>query len=211
MSSELKKQKKRTLKSSSSIFETKSTSEVAITRQTLHIELALEYGINLQERTITLTGEIGEPQFHIVNFALTEMERSSKKKVTIIVHSEGGSVYEALAIIGRLKASSVSKIITRGFGQVMSAATMILACGDERQISKFAYFMHHESSYGVEGRHSSIKDVTEQVEREENDWAKWMEEFTKKSKKFWKESGCRKDAFFNAAQLVKLGVADEII
>jgi ATP-dependent protease ClpP protease subunit len=101
-------------------------------------------------------------------------------------------------------------IVTRGYGHIMSAATMILAAGNKRYISKFAFFMHHETEYAIEGKHSDIKNEVHQTEIEEQYWSQWMSEFTKKSKAFWQKTGISKNAYFNSRQLVELGVADEV-
>lgn len=198
-------------RASTGIFSAKKPADTTLTLKALQMEYYLSFGINLRDRVLTLTGPIEQPMFDLVDVAMSEFEADGKSNVTVRIHSEGGSVYEALAIIGRLKGSKVSKITTEGYGQIMSAATMILACGEERRISKYAYFMHHESGYGVEyAKTSEHKDILEQVEREDSDWARWMAGFSKKSAKFWKETGCRKDAYFNPDELIRLGVADEI-
>lgn len=209
MSSELKKKRQAT-KSVSNIFAAKKTTDTAVAIHAIQLEYALNYGINLRDRIITLTGPVEAPMFDFVDTALSEMEAHSKKGVTIRIHSEGGSVYEALAIVGRIRASKVAKITTEGYGQIMSAATMLLACGHARKINKYAYFMHHEAAYYIEGKVSEHQDLMEQIKREEDDWAKWMAEFSKKDKNFWKKTGVRKDAYFSADELVKLGVADEV-
>lgn len=196
---------------SGGIFGSKKPADTALTLRALQLEYYLSYGINLRDRILTLSGPIDTPMFDLVDVAMSEFEADSRKGITVRIHSEGGSVYEALAIIGRLRSSKITKLTTEGYGQIMSAATMILACGDERRISKFAYFMHHEAAYGVEyGRVSEHEDLLEQVKKEENDWAKWMAGFSNKTTKFWKETGCRKDAYFSPTELIKLGVVDEI-
>ena len=175
----------------------------------LHLESIFERGVNFKERIITITDEIGFPAFDFLDAAMTEMEGQSRKTITIKIHSEGGSVYEAMAMVGRIKKSKC-KIVTEGYGAIMSAATLILAAGDERKISEYSWFMHHEASYGAEGRHSEIKDLVAQMEKEEQIWSEWMAKFSKKDSKWWYKTGCKNDAYFTAEELVKLGVADEI-
>lgn len=150
------------------------------------------------------------PWFDIIDAAMSEFERHSKATVTIRIHSEGGSVYEALAIVGRLRQSKCH-VVTEGYGSIMSAATLILACGDKRRISEFAFFMHHESYYGVEGRHQSNMATVKHYEREERMWCKWMEDFTEKDREFWYQTGQHVDEYFDAEQCVEIGIADEII
>ncbi len=178
--------------------------------KSLNLQYLFEYGVNLRQRIITLSTEIDDNSFELIDAGLQELEAISKEPVTIRIKSPGGSVYEAIAIVGRMKASPC-KIITEGYGMVMSAATMLLSAGAERRVSKYCWFMHHESSYGVAGRHSEIKSYVAQQEKEEQVWARWMSELTKKDQKFWYKTGTHIDAYFTAEDLVELGVADEVI
>ena len=141
---------------------------------------------------------------------MAEFERVSKKGVTIKIHSGGGSVYEALAIVGRLRASKCH-ITTEGYGHMMSAATLILSCGDKRRVSEYAFFMHHESSYGLSGRHSEVKAEVEQMEQEERKWAKWMANFTGREEEYWYEIGKHVNLYLDAYQCLDHGIADEVI
>lgn len=187
----------------------KSNVDSKLTQAALLLEYSFGYKVDFKNRIILISGDIDQEAFEVVEAALTEMESQSRSTVTVKINSPGGEVYHALAIIGRLKESKC-KIVTKGYGHIMSAATMILAAGDERMISRFSFFMHHESSYGVEGKHSEIKNEVGQMEKEEQCWAQWMEEFTKKPKKFWLSTGVGKNSYFSPEELIELGVADEI-
>lgn len=180
-----------------------------LTQAALLLEYSFGFKVDFKNRIITISGEIDQDMFEVVEAGLTEMESQNRRSVTIKINSPGGDVYQALAIVGRIKESSCN-IITKGYGHIMSAATMILASGDTRKVSKFAFFMHHESSYELDGKHSDLKNEVAQMEREEDCWAQWMEEFTTQPKKFWAKSGVGKNAYFNAEQLVQLGVVDEV-
>jgi ATP-dependent Clp protease protease subunit len=181
-----------------------------LTHASIILEYAFVYGVNFKERTIRLTGSIDNEHFQLVDAALTELESQSRKSITVVINSPGGDIYEALAIIGRLKRSSCH-IVTEGYGQIMSAATLILAAGDRRKVSQYAFFMHHEASYQVEGRHSEIKHQIKQTDKEEDKWAEWMATFTKKDKAFWKKTGIGLDAYITVDELLEFGVVDEII
>lgn len=187
----------------------KATMDNKLSVTALNLGIAFEYGVNFKERTITISTDIDESLFTMVDVALTEMESQSKQAVTLRINSPGGDTYAAMAIVGRLK-NSKCQIVTEGYGHIMSAGTILLACGDKRKVSKYAWFMHHEASYGVDGRHSAIKGAVAQIEREEKAWNKWMGEFTKKDSKFWDKHGIGTDAYFSADELIELGVADMV-
>lgn len=204
--------KKKSNKSKRSLLSTtvKANVDNKLTQAAIILEYAFNYNVNFKERVITISREIDEIEFDRLDNALTELEAQNRQTVTIRINSPGGHVYHALAMVGRLKRSPCH-IITEGYGHIMSAATMLLAAGDKRKISKYSFFMHHESSYALEGKHSDIKHNVQQMEREEQKWAKWMEELTKKPAKFWLKTGVGNDAYFEAEELVELGVADEVI
>ncbi len=184
----------------------------------LRLDYVFESGIDFKNRIIRVTGCIGYPgpmddsfcTFDILDSALTEMESKSSDPVTIKINSPGGSVYEGMAMVGRLKASPC-QIITEGYGHVMSAATLILACGDVRKVSKYCMSMFHQSSYGLQGSHEEIKQEVEQMEREEKLWAKWIAELSSKTEKFWYGVVKKKNVYLTADQMSDYGVADEII
>jgi ATP-dependent protease ClpP protease subunit len=71
--------------------------------------------------------------------------------------------------------------------------------------------MHHEASYDAEGRHTEIKSVVAEYERQEQLWSQWMADFSKKPKKFYYEEGKSTDKFWTPEQLVEFGIADEIV
>lgn len=188
----------------------KVSADTKLSKTALLLSYAFDYGVDFQHRTIRISGDITEGWFDIVDAALTQMEAESKSKVTVKINSPGGCTYEAMAIVGRLT-SSKCYIVTEGFGHIMSAASLILACGDRRRISKYAWYMWHEASYYIDGRHSANKATVEQIEREEVFWCDSIATFSNEVSDYWKAVGIGKDAYFSAEKLIELGVADEVI
>lgn len=186
-----------------------SNVDTKLTQAALLLEYSFGFKVDFKNRIIVICGDIESAVFEIVEAAMTEMESQSRKAITFKINSPGGEVYQALAIVGRMR-NSKCQILTEGYGHMMSAATIILAAGDKRSASKYSFFMHHESSYSVDGKHSEIKSEVANAEREESKWSEWMEEFTNKPKKFWKNSGVGTNAYFSAEELVELGVIDNV-
>lgn len=174
-----------------------------------NFETSLSWNVDIKNRIIRITKDIDHDMFDVVDAGLTELESISKKTVTFRISSYGGGVYEALAIIGRME-SSKCKIITEGYGPIMSAATAILAAGDERKLSRRAWFMHHEASYGIEGRHNEVKNFVKQQEREELEWARLMEELTGVGTKVWLNAGKNVDKYFTPEECLQLNVVDKL-
>lgn len=188
----------------------KASVDSKLTYAALLLSYAFEYGVDFDNRVITLAGEIKQGWFDVVDAALTQMEAAGKATVTVRINSGGGDTYEAMAVVGRLTTSKCY-IVTEGFGHVMSAATLILACGHKRKMHKYCRMMWHEASYGLEGRHSENKHTVKMIEEEEKLWCDVMSEYSNKDSKFWKKEGISLDRFFWADELLEYDVIDEIL
>lgn len=174
----------------------------------LRIEQLYENGVNTSDRVIQICGEIERGDFDRLDSALSELERKNKSTITIRINSPGGDVYEALAMVGRIK-SSRSHIVTEGYGQIMSAAVLLLASGDKRRMSKYSWFMHHESSFLIGGSTSEVKEEIIQMEREENAWCKWMAELSEKDADFWRTAANKKNFYLSSQECEECGIVDE--
>lgn len=177
----------------------------------LHLRYVFEHKVNFKTRTILLNQEIDEASFTLIELALSEMEAHSRQPIIIRINSDGGSTYDALAIVGRMRRSKC-KIITEGYGKVQSCATLILAAGKLRRFSHIATFMHHESSYALEkGKHSGQLALVSQFEKEEKLWAECMARFSKKPVSFYLKAGKYVDKYWTPEQLIEFGIVDELI
>jgi ATP-dependent protease ClpP protease subunit len=172
--------------------------------------LLLDHSLDIDKRTLTFSGEIEDGTFDYFDARVTILENQSDEPITIKLCSIGGSTYEAGAIIGRMKASKCDFTV-EGYGCVMSAATLILASGKIRKLSKYAWFMHHGPRWGTEGNHANIKEAVKQTEREDTEWNKWMGEFTKKDAAFWKKWSGHSDLYLSPQEALEYGIVDEII
>lgn len=192
-----------------------------VERLSLHLQYLFDHGVDFKNRVIQLCPEksyedsdeyeIDTEHFAFIDAAISEMESHNRKAITIRIHSYGGSVKAALAIIGRLK-SSKCKIITEGYGTIESAATLVLACGDERRISKYSTFMHHEMSLNdLGGRLSQIQAEVKQADLEDKQWAKWMAEFSNRPPSFYMKNGKYVDVYWTPKQLLEYGIVDKLI
>ena len=179
-------------------------------KEAMRLDFLYGEGVDIRGRSIRINEPIGEATYDRLESALSDFERENRKQVTIKINSLGGSVYDALAIVGRLKASPC-KIITEGQGAVMSAATLILMCGDKRRMSKFCTPMFHQSSYHLSGDHENVKEEVAQMEQEERKWAAWLAEVSTKDAKFWYKIVKKKNFYPTPEQMLEYGAIDEII
>lgn len=173
-------------------------------------QVLFEQGLDLVARKIRISGEIDEKAFDHFDSCMNELERISKDPITVVISSPGGNPYSALSIVGRLRSSPCS-IYTEAHGHAMSAAIMILACGDKRSMSQYCWFMAHKASYSLEGPHDYIMSEVMNMETQEKMWAEWMSEFSKKSKEFWMDVVKQKNYYITAQHCLEYGIVDKII
>jgi ATP-dependent protease ClpP protease subunit len=175
----------------------------------LQAELAFKHGVDTQQRSFWITGEINDKMLKHVEGCLAILENDSSKAITIRINSGGGECYAALAIVSRMQ-SSKCKIKTEGHGHIMSAATLILAAGYKRSISKWASFMWHEPTYGVYDRQSNAEAWVEQYKKELQNWCELMASLSNHDSDFWMEKGKHTDKFFSPEQLLELNIVDKV-
>jgi len=178
-----------------------------------HFQLVFEKGIDLRNRVINISTEL-EDVYDCVDAAMTEFEaKDASREVIVRLKCCGGSAHDAMAIVGRLQSSSCT-IITEGFGMVMSAATIILACGNTRRISRFAEFLWHHGSIRLPTMAADrVSDEAKAIDAYNKLWSETMASFSRSPKgstRYWYNLG-KKDARLTPEQLLELGVVDEII
>lgn len=166
--------------------------------------------LELLARKIVLSGDIDCTMFAELSTQLAAYEADSRTEpVMIEINSEGGATSDALAIVGRLRASPCP-IHTVGYGKVMSAATLIYAAGSTRIMSRYAWFMIHDASDQFKGSVPKIKAELKQLEREELQWIELLELFTGVPKALWAELTAN-STHLTAEDCKKLLIADELI
>ncbi len=189
---------------------TQKSKHTDVDKESLRLDYCFDKGINFLDRTIQITGEIQDnSSFDWLDAALTEMERGSRKSITIKINSPGGSVYEALAMVDRIQESKC-QIITKCYGHAMSAASLILASGDKRLMGSRSWCMMHEISTATTGSVSEMEDQLDQIKREMNEWSKAMADFTNMNEEFWKAALHKKDFYLTAEECLEHGIIDGI-
>lgn len=191
----------------------KNVQELAVHIWNMQNDLMLDYGIDTVNRTFCINKDIDHHSFQEIDAKLNLLERDAgpdMAPITIKINSCGGSIYDAWAVVARIK-KSPCVIRTEAYGAIMSAATMIFAAGTERAVSRYCEFMFHQASVGVEGPVHSIVNVINSLNREEKMYCEFLQENSKKSSNFWKKMlHSKKDVYLTAEQVVKLGIAKEI-
>jgi len=178
-----------------------------------HIFRELEYGVDISNSVIYITGEIDETSvtgfMMRIRSILKSRDKKNKDPINVVISSPGGDVYSMLGMIDYMRSLSVKvNTICRGFA--MSAAAVILTAGTGKRVaSKHSTIMFHELSTGVFGKATDVINNTDHVNNLQKTVNGMLGEYTKKTAAFWAKNTVQ-DKYLTAGQALEYGVIDEI-
>lgn len=178
------------------------------------IDALFEYGVDKNNRRIFLFDDIENTPIGLVIKALYLMD-SEKPGIPIelFVGSYGGCEYDMFALYDAIQTIH-SPIHTVAIGKCMSAAPLLVACGEKghRYSTPNTYFMVHQGwdEVGMK-RYDEIKNDVEHWKHMGILWDKLMEKHTEKPAAFWRAQ-CERigDKYFDPAQAQEWGLIDII-
>jgi ATP-dependent Clp protease protease subunit len=173
--------------------------------------------IKLLESSIHfLTGNIEEENVNecIKWITYENLQKETNDVLTLYVNSQGGDLYQALALIDIIKTSKIP-IRTIGIGSVMSSAFLIVASGTkgERYIGSNTGIMCHQLSVTEEvGKYHDIKAGRKETDRLNKVMYDILKEATELDGRIIKHKLLpASDVYMTAAEMVDLGAADYIL
>src|ERR1035437_5981137 len=181
----------------------------------------LAYGVDLKNRRIYFginldTGDVEESTDFTsssVEYAVRALHRMATdapgKAIELHMSSSGGNIYSMLRLHDEILACPC-QIKFIGGGAIMSAATLIMACCDERYLHPNTIVMVHELSTSHDGKHTDLQ-VDALANR--NLMNKLYDLYAVNSRMpadFWADV-CQRDLYLTADEAVKLGLADKIL
>ena len=167
-------------------------------------------GVLTTTRMLYLGGEISQESVDIVIKGILALESLDPTgKITLILSSEGGAYYPALALYDALRATSCPTTI-KVLGHCMSSAVVILQGADHRVISENARILIHDGTEGYEGEARNFEKWGKQCVL---DRQLMYDIFASRSKcdQKWFDRNCQHDKFLTPTECISLGLADEIL
>lgn len=140
---------------------------------------------------------------------MDRLEALGNSAIIVEISSEGGSAYDALAFVGRMRNSPCDVYIT-AFGYVASAAVIILAAADHRAITAESWVMVHEDSGKINGHVFELERQAAHLRRMEKQWNGLLARYTKASEAAWADMH-KATTHLTAVECLNLGLVDEII
>lgn len=177
------------------------------------IEVLFEYGVDKTNRRVFLFDDIDSQPIGTVIKALYLMDSEGHDPIELYVGSYGGIEYDMYALYDTINTIK-SPIHTIAIGKCMSAAPLLVACGERnnRYATANTFFMIHQGweDIGVK-RYDELKNDVKLYDIINKKWCELMEKHTKKSASFWDDQ-CKKvgDLYFDAYQAQDWGVVDYV-
>lgn len=160
-------------------------------------------------KKLYIVGEINYEAYQKFSESLTELEDKGFKYIAIELVSDGGDAMAALAFSSRIRNTNCDITII-ALGNVASAATLILASGDFRMMSKDAWVMVHEDSGEVSGTVSEMEREVKHLRALEYQWNDLLFKLTNTEARVWQDYN-KRTTYLNAEECLKLGLVDKLI
>ncbi len=191
-------------------------------------------GSEPKPRVVSLYGDVNEKVAEEILMSLTVLNKNAseevlrdpekpeegvvetKRPIELYISTFGGSALDMFSIYDgvRMCISNEVEVHTYGFGKVMSAGVLLLACGTkgQRRIGKNCRVMLHGVISGQSGHIHDIENEMEETKFTQKQYHKALAQETNMTQTYLKKLVARKtNVYFTAQEAVELGIADIII
>ena len=181
-----------------------------LTKSSRGLQIVPLHAVAFEDRIIMLNGEINEKTTTDFYLELHELQKRNDKDITLLINSGGGEVDSGIAICDMME-SSKCKIHTICTGKAYSMASLILACGDKRSITKRSKVMIHQPFFNgnISGKLEDLKIADELLKEKKEMIISLLTEKTNVSKDKIEEM-IKKDCYLSAKEAIDFGIVDFI-
>jgi len=142
--------------------------------------------------------------------AIKRMEADHPAKpIEIYMNSYGGNFYAMLYLVDIIQRSSCQFKFFGG-GAIMSSATWVLVCCDERYLYPNVRIMVHNGSEGAIDRYDDFHITASESKNHMETLIDLYTENSRMPRRFWQDV-CKRDSYFSATEAVQLGMAEAIL
>lgn len=179
--------------------------------------ILLSYYEQLEARMIWVDTEVCDSTVEVVKKILywnlvdddKDIPVTERTPIKVLINSPGGDVYAMLAVADAIMAST-TPVYTYDMSLAASAACVILIAGHKRFAMPHAHGMWHAGYAGVDGTIGQIQSATAHLDGIEKQMMDLFLSRTKIDAKAYRKQK-DKDWYFDAAQMLELGIIDKIV
>jgi len=141
---------------------------------------------------------------------IIEISANPTQEITVLINSEGGCLYSMFAMHDIMKHIE-NPILTVGIGQAMSAAALLLAAGDRREIfSNTTIMLHEPNVMDYEGTMSEMSCEFEHMKQLQSQMYKLFAKYTGQTLKKLTGDLQGRDFYLTAKEAKTYGLVDSI-
>jgi ATP-dependent Clp endopeptidase proteolytic subunit ClpP len=139
-------------------------------------------------------------------------EGAKKAAIEIIITSPGGVMVDGLALFDYIQQVRAAghHVTTSALGMAASMAGVLLQAGDKRVMSREAWLLIHEGSFGAIGSAGEVEDTVEWVRRLRDRMMEILASRAKVSKATIARRARRKDWWLSSKDAIGLGLIDAV-
>lgn len=132
-----------------------------------------------------------------------------RQPIKIFINSDGGYAATVLHVIDMIHLSK-TPVYTIGMGRVYSAGGLLLMAGHKRYIFPHTSCLIHDGSFGAIGSIGKMIDNLEFTKELEKRIKQYILSSTRITEEIY-DQNYRRDWFMFSEEIIKLGIADEIV
>lgn len=208
------------MKKTAKNFNAKAEAEMTPARMLRMLENAREEeverysptGLMFKNRIIMVLGEVNTQMMANIVAQLKHLETAdSKKAITMLINSPGGSVVDGMAIFDIMREVKCP-IHTVGNGFQASMGSILLAGGDERRMTENSQLLIHQIMGGNRSgtQHTDMEISSAHMSKLHESLKNVYVAFTGLNHKFWDIVGER-DTILSAEQAKKMGFINDVV
>lgn len=170
---------------------------------------------DLADRKIVWNDEITDDILGIADYIIQwnkedkDVDVDKRKPIKIFISSVGGDA-DSTMCLADIIAISKTPVYTIGLARCFSAGGLILMSGHKRLVFPNTKFLLHDGYVGTEGSIGKFSDMSKFVEASEDKIKNFVLSKTKISEEEF-DNNYRRDWYMLADDIIKYGVADEIV
>lgn len=164
-----------------------------------------------EEVQIDIYGDIGDSWWGDSVSAkqlLDAISEAKGKPITLCINSGGGSVTDAFAMMGALRAHD-AKVTARVDGIAASAASFLLAAADEVVMSSVAWIMIHDATVYEYGRAEDLRKTADWMDRVNDQLAGIYAKRCKRTKDEF-ATAMHETTWYTADDALEIGLVDSV-
>ena len=175
----------------------------------------VEFYRRLKNREILWNDDIDDATIDIVlyikkwNDEDKDLAIEDRQPIKIFINSDGGYVATVLHVIDMIHLSK-TPVYTIGMGRVYSAGGLLLMAGHKRYIFPHTSCLIHDGSSGAIGSIGKMIDNLEFTKELEKRIKQYILSSTRITEEIY-DQNYRRDWFMFSEEIIKLGIADEIV